>query len=358
MVRPQESSLRRRTTSWQSVSPVPAALRLSASLSDSLSDADHEDKNNNNHGWTLSVTRKNQPQQQHRRRSTSPLPTQSPLSRLLLRRTPLTMTVVAMAAAVVTTSIVAGITLGFPTAAHAAVGNLVEYGGGAATTVAAQTRTWFSSLMETGFYQAFSLVFLSEIGDKTFFIAGLLAMKTSRLISLIGSLAALGAMTLVSVIIGQVFHAVPSGIADGIPLDDIAAVAAFAFFGIKTLKEALFDGGSDSSMMDEELAEAEEAVEGSQTIKEVTPWGQLASIFALVFAAEFGDRSFLSTIALSAAQNPVSVAGGAIAAHALATGIAVSGGAVLAKYISERVIGIISGTLFLVFAVTTALGIF
>jgi putative Ca2+/H+ antiporter (TMEM165/GDT1 family) len=229
------------------------------------------------------------------------------------------------------------------------------------SSLLSQSSRWWDSLTETGFYQAFSLVFLSEIGDKTFFIAGLLAMKTSRLISFVGSIGALAAMTVVSVLIGQIFHAVPAGIADGVPLDDICAVAAFAFFGIKTLKEA-FEMEEGASTMDEEFAEAEEEVEGFGSRKSgffsATPWGQIASIFALVFAAEFGDRSFLSTIALSAAQNPVSVAGGAIAAHAAATGIAVGGGSYLAKYISERVIGFIGGTLFLVFAVTTALGIF
>lgn len=242
----------------------------------------------------------------------------------------------------------------FPGVSHAL--DLASLSGGAAA-VATSTNELFAGFAETGFYQAFSLVFLSEIGDKTFFIAGLLAMKTSRLISFIGSMGALAVMTVISVVIGQVFHAVPAGLANGIPLDDVAAVLAFAFFGIKTLKEALaLDGGS--SAMDEELAEAEEEVEANDASKQTSIAARIFSIFGLVFAAEFGDRSFLSTIALSAAQNPVSVAVGATAAHAVATGIAVVGGAVVAKYLSEKVIGIIGGTLFLVFAVTTAFGIF
>ena len=228
---------------------------------------------------------------------------------------------------------------------------------GATTALAEQTNSWFGGLVETGFYQAFSLVFLSEIGDKTFFIAGLLAMKTSRIVSFIGSMAALAVMTILSVLIGQIFHAVPAGFGEGLPLDDIAAAAAFAFFGIKTLMEAL-QMDENSSIMDEELADAQETVDSSRTVKEITWTGQLISIFTLVFAAEFGDRSFLSTIALSAAQNPISVAGGAIAAHGVATGIAVSGGSFVAKYISERVIGLIGGSLFIIFAITTVFGIF
>jgi len=226
-----------------------------------------------------------------------------------------------------------------------------------ATSITEGATVFMNGFGETGFYQAFGLVFVSEIGDKTFFIAGLLAAKFSRLISFVGSIAALAVMTVISVLIGQIFHAVPSGFADGIPLDDVAAVLAFTFFGFKTLKEAL-DMEEGTSVMDEEREEAEEAVEGSDTEKKNTTLARILSIFTLVFAAEFGDRSFLSTIALSAAQHPVGVAAGAIAAHAVATGIAVSSGAVVAKYLSEQVIGIIGGSLFIVFAITTALGIF
>ena len=150
--------------------------------------------------------------------------------------------------------------------------------GGATSVAAASTADlgFMAKLADTGFYQAFSLVFVSEIGDKTFFMAGLLAMKTSRVISFIGSMGALFVMTLISVIIGQTFHAVPAGLLGGessflgsLPLDDIAAVIAFAFFGFKTISDALnLEDGE--SVMDEELADAEEEVENSDTTKQGT----------------------------------------------------------------------------------------
>ena len=186
----------------------------------------------------------------------------------------LAITTATSAAAIAAVALLAG-----PASSHAAVSSIVDpaasivstlsLSGGAAATSANQ---FLSSLAETGFWQAFSLVFVSEIGDKTFFIAGLLAMKTSKLQSFLGSMGALIAMTLISVVIGQAFHAVPTGLlGDGkLPLDDVAAVIAFAFFGFKTLKEALDMDDEGTSFMDEELAEAEEEVEESDATRQNT----------------------------------------------------------------------------------------
>ena len=52
-------------------------------------------------------------------------------------------------------------------------------------------------------------------------------------------LGALAVMTFISVALGQIFNAVPSGLSNGLPLDDIAASIAFAYFGFRTLIEAL-----------------------------------------------------------------------------------------------------------------------
>ena len=53
-------------------------------------------------------------------------------------------------------------------------------------------------------WQASSLIFVSEIGDKTFFIATLLAARASKLLTFAGCAGALAFMTVVSVLIGQV----------------------------------------------------------------------------------------------------------------------------------------------------------
>lgn len=164
-------------------------------------------------------------------------------------------------------AIAATVATALPSPSYADITGIV----GGAFELVSTTSQMMQSLTETGFYQAFTLVFLSEIGDKTFFMAGLLAMKTSKFISFVGSMAALAFMTVLSVIIGQVFHGVPSGISQGIPLDDVAAVLAFAFFGIKTLKDAI-EMDPDASAMEEELADAEETVEGSSTVKQATAW--------------------------------------------------------------------------------------
>lgn len=230
----------------------------------------------------------------------------------------------------------------------------------------------------SGFLQAFLLIFVSEIGDKTFFIAGLLAARYSRLISFAGSIGALGVMTVISTLLGQLFNAVPPSLTQGVPFADYVAVAAFSYFGLKTLYDSS-QMTTDNIGMDEEKEDAEKTVEEmSKDERRKSILSQVLQTFTVVFAAEIGDRSFLSTIALSAANNPFAVASGAIFAHATATGIvlffislyflindldrfsgiAVLGGALMSKYLSEKVIGYVGGSLFVVFAITTALGIF
>lgn len=57
-----------------------------------------------------------------------------------------------------------------------------------------------------GFLSTFLLIFFSEIGDKTFFIAVLLALRQSRGPVFLGTFGALAAMSIVSVALGKTPH--------------------------------------------------------------------------------------------------------------------------------------------------------
>ena len=57
-----------------------------------------------------------------------------------------------------------------------------------------------------GFIQALLLIFFSEIGDKTFFIALLLALQQPRGLVFAGTFGALAVMTVISVGLGRVLH--------------------------------------------------------------------------------------------------------------------------------------------------------
>eukprot|EP00850_Spirogloea_muscicola_P015145 SM000113S24101 [mRNA] locus=s113:393392:398260:- [translate_table: standard] len=203
--------------------------------------------------------------------------------------------------------------------------------------------------VQTGFVSAFLLIFFSEIGDKTFFIAALLATRRPAGLVFLGTFGALAAMTVISVALGRVFHYADEAFSFSVggrplPLDDIAAAVLLTYFGFMTLSDASTMSGDDAS----EEQEAEVAIAGvssSDGAGALLP--AVAATFTLVFVAEWGDKSFFSTIALAAASSPLGVVFGAVAGHGAASLIAVLGGSFLAQYLSEKAIAYISGVLFL-----------
>ncbi|KAL5551888.1 hypothetical protein UlMin_002064 [Ulmus minor] len=211
--------------------------------------------------------------------------------------------------------------------------------------------------ISTGFASAFLLIFFSELGDKTFFIAALLAARNSAAVVFTGTFGALAAMTIISVALGRTFHYVDEILpfsfgGNDLPVDDIAAVCLLVYFGVSTLIDATSGDGlkAEDEQKEAELAVSEFSGNGAGILAAANT---VLSTFVLVFVAEWGDKSFFSTIALAAASSPLGVIGGALAGHGVATLIAVLGGSLLGSFLSEKAIAYIGGVLFLVFAAIT-----
>ncbi|MGB3300548.1 MAG: TMEM165/GDT1 family protein [Phormidesmis sp.] len=196
----------------------------------------------------------------------------------------------------------------------------------------------------TGFTAGLLLITLSELGDKTFFIAAILAMRHPRRWVFVGASIALFAMTVLSVLIGQMVTIFPQQYVKS------AAVALFFGFGFKLLYDAA--NMSSSQRLGHEQADAQAAVE--QKEKGVIFWSARAVVieaFALTFVGEWGDRTQLATVTLAAANNPFGVIAGATLGHAICVAIAVICGKLLVGRISERLLVSLGGFLFIIFGI-------
>ncbi|KAF5759982.1 putative Gdt1 family protein [Helianthus annuus] len=202
------------------------------------------------------------------------------------------------------------------------------------------------------FFASFSMILVSEIGDETFIIAALMAMRHPKSIVLSGALSALFVMTILSTGLGRI---VPNLISR--KHTNSAATVLYAFFGLRLLYIAWRSDSKASQK--KEMEEVEEKLESGQGktaarrffSRFCTPI--FLESFILTFLAEWGDRSQIATIALATHKNALGVAVGATIGHTICTSVAVIGGSMLASKISQGTVATIGGLLFLGFSLSS-----
>lgn len=198
--------------------------------------------------------------------------------------------------------------------------------------------------MLTAFTASLLLITISEIGDKSFFIALFLSMRHKRRFVFAGVVAALAIMTILSVMMGQIFRFLPERYVDWLE------ITLFLAFGFKLLRDAYcMASGNCSPTEQKEAAEAVEQCEAK--LQQRSMFAVISQAFVMTFLTEWGDRTQFATIALAASGNVYGVTTGAILGHAICAAIAVIGGRLVAGRISERLVTAIGGVLFLVFAI-------
>jgi putative Ca2+/H+ antiporter (TMEM165/GDT1 family) len=137
-----------------------------------------------------------------------------------------------------------------------------------ATDKNAEPDHWHDKIADTlkdsanfGFIHAFiasiSVIVVSELGDKTFFIAAIMAMRHSRLIIYTAAMSALGAMTILSALLGNI-------VTKFIPRIYTYYISSvlFACFGIKMLRDGYIMSPDEGT---EEYEEVQHEVEKAES---------------------------------------------------------------------------------------------
>ncbi|KAH8091388.1 UPF0016-domain-containing protein [Cristinia sonorae] len=233
--------------------------------------------------------------------------------------------------------------------------------------------------------QSFAMIIFSEIGDKTFLIAAILAMRHPRMVVFAG---AFGSLVVMSILSAELGHLLPTLIPK--KWTQACAAALFLVFGLKMLQEGR-EMAAGNEKIQEEMKEAQEEIEGDEAGNDAIPLESLeeggggdvghgrrnsqshsrsagftegarnfcslilgpvfVQSFVLTFLGEWGDRSQISTIALGAAHNVYVVSLGTIIGHACCTALAVIGGRYVSTKISVKHVTLAGSALFLLFGV-------
>lgn len=180
---------------------------------------------------------------------------------------------------------------------------------------------------------SFLLIFAAEFGDKSQLVCMALAVRYRAAPVALGAMAAFLLLNTLAVLFG-------AAIANWIPELVIALIVSVMFlvFGIQSLREA--------SAEEEELDDSDVAIKSQNHI--------FFSTLALITLAEFGDKTQLAVVALSARFEPLSVWIGASLALAATSLMAVWAGRTILQRISMTLLHRLSGLLFIVLAAFAA----
>lgn len=238
------------------------------------------------------------------------------------------------------------------------------------------------------------MILFSEVGDKTFLVAALMAMKHDRMLVFSAAFGALLVMTILSAVMG---HTVPALIPKRVTT--FLASGLFFIFGAKLLREGMAmdpNEGVTAEMQEVEMELQEKehlALKQGRRRSSLSPYALemglssdrkprsqsrfptpprspstspgrspsprrnifsgfgvgLSNLFSLLlspawvqtfvmtFLGEWGDRSQIATIAMAAGQDYWWVTLGAVLGHACCTGVAVLGGRAIAGKVSLKV---------------------
>ncbi|OAY60392.1 GDT1-like protein 4 isoform X2 [Manihot esculenta] len=225
-----------------------------------------------------------------------------------------------------------------------------------------------SILTSQGFPKSIAMTILSELGDRTFCVAAILAMRYPRKSVLLGCLVSVIATTIISALLGW---AAPTLLSE--KWTHHITTLLFFGFGLRSLWEGFTEDDDDNEELEEVEKELEKDLKTSaakskaiskedENLKKqhkpfltrfVSP--VFLKAFSLTFFGEWGDKSQLATIGLAADEDVFGVIMGGVLGQAICTVAAVLGGKSLASRISERLVTILGGFLFLAFGVQSLL---